>query len=115
MKILITSDVLLLSMSFIRKLLNFIIRLLGGEEKKTTVQQTTPVIDASKCLKEDVIDFLANGHDQEERARIRAYIKKQEAAGIYEYSFSTSRWYFEVKNGQFKSSNDPEKLKINRV
>ena len=101
-------------MSVIRKLLNFLIRLLGGEEKKPTTT-TTPVLDNSKCMKEDVIDFLAHGHDQEERARIRAYIKAQEAAGIYEYSFSTSRWYFEVKNGQFKSSNDPEKLKINRV
>lgn len=106
-------DLLLFVMSFIKALMNFLRKLFGG----STVQSSTQTVklDSSKCMKEDVIDFLANGHDQDERGRIRAYIKEQESKGIYEYSFSTSRWYFEVKNGQFKSSNNPEDMTKNRI
>ena len=87
----------------------FIKAIFGG--KSAAVQS----VDKSKCMSESVIKFLVQGHPDEEQAKIRAYIKKQEAAGIYEYSFSTSRWYFEVKDGQFKSSNNPEDLKKNKI
>lgn len=97
MKILITSDVLLLSMSFIRKLLNFIIRLLGGEEKKTTVQPPVTINEALR-MKEDVIQVLTQGHPYEEQAKIREYIRKQEEQGIYNYTFETSRWKVVVRS-----------------
>ena len=104
-------------MSVLTALRNILLVILELFKGKETVQSSTQTVklDPSKCMKEDVIDFLVQGHDQDERGRIRAYIKEQESKGIYEYSFSTSRWHFEVKNGQFKSGNDPEKMKINRI
>lgn len=108
-----TPENLLLFMSLLRKIMR-LLKIIFTEETAPAVQPTV-TIDPSKCMKEDVIDFLVQGHEQDERGRIRAHIKEQESKGIYEYSFSTSRWYFEVKNGQFKSSNDPEKMKINKI
>lgn len=102
-------------MSVLRHIKLFVLAFLEMFKEKETVQTQTNTYDSSKCMKEDVIDFLVQGHGQDERGRIRAYIKEQESKGIYEYSFSTSRWHFEVENGQFKSSNDPEKMKINKI
>ena len=102
-------------MSVIRKFIMFLCRIFGIELKEENTPTVQQEVKPSLYMSEDVIAFLVQGHPEEEQARIRAYIKAQEAKAIYEYSFSTSRWYFEVKNGQFKSSNDPEKLKINRV
>ena len=96
--------------TIVEAIVAFFKAIFGG---KSAVQSVK--IDKSKCMSESVIKFLVQGHSDEEQAKIRDYIKKQEAAGIYEYSFSTSRWYFEVKNGQFKSSNNPEDLKKNKI
>lgn len=86
-----------------------------GGNKSTAVQQSN-TYDKSKCMPEDVLDYLVNGHEGEERTKIRAYIRGQEAKGIYEYTFSTSRWYYKIKNGQIVgTSNNPEDLKINRI
>lgn len=102
-------------MSVIRKFIMFLCRIFGIELKEENTPTVQQEVKPSLYMSEDVIAFLVQGHPEEEQARIRAYIKAQEAKAIFEYSFSTSRWYFEVKNGQFKSSNDPEKLKINRI
>jgi 4-hydroxyphenylpyruvate dioxygenase-like putative hemolysin len=83
-------------MSVIRKLLNFLIRLLGGEEKKPTTQSV--VVDKAYCMKEDVIQVLVNGHPFDEQAKIREYIRKQEEQGIYNYTFETSRWKVVVRS-----------------
>lgn len=93
----------------------FLCRIFGIELKEENTPTVQQEIKPSLYMNEATIDFLAHGHPEEEQARIRAHIKAQEAKAIFEYSFSTSRWYFEVKNGQFKSSTDPEKLKINRI
>ena len=98
--------------TIVEAIVAFIEAIFGG--KKSTAVQSVK-IDKSKCMSESVIKFLVQGHSDEEQGKIRDYIKKQEAAGIYEYSFSTSRWYFEVKDGQFKSSNNPEDLKKNKI
>lgn len=84
-------------MSVIRKLLNFLIRLLGGEEKKPT---TTPTVTLNPALKmsETVLKNLVVGYDDEEQGKIREYIRAQEAKGIYNYSFETSKWRVVVKS-----------------
>ena len=104
--------------AFIKNLLAFLKDLFG--DKKETVQPSTTtqtiVLDPSKCMPEGVLDRVAGDHEGEERTRIRAHVRGQEARGIYNYEFSTSRWYYKIHEGQVKkSSTDPELMKINRI
>lgn len=59
-----------------------------------------PEIVQPGCMSRAVMSFLVQGHPLEEQKEIEAYVREQEAKGIYEYQFSTSRWAFHIKNGQ---------------
>lgn len=88
-------------MSFIKALMNFLRRIFGRSTVQTTQTTQTIVLDSSKEMSEENIQVLVQGHSIEEQGKIRKYITGQEAKGIYNYVFETSRWKVTVQNGQF--------------
>ena len=83
--------------TIVEALVAFIKAIFGGK-KSTTVQQTI-VLDPSKEMSERTIQVLVQGHPTDEQGKIRKYIAGQEAKGIYNYVFETSRWRVTVKEG----------------
>lgn len=59
-----------------------------------------PEIVKPGCMSRSVMSFLVHGHPADEQKEIEAYVREQEAKGIYDYQFSTSRWAFRIKDGQ---------------
>ena len=91
-------------MSFIRKLLNFLIRLLGGEEKISTEQATTDkpieVIKPSIGYIDDAeFEWHFGDLPADEQYQIKLLIKEKKALGITEYQFTTSKKRIRVVNG----------------
>lgn len=102
MKILITSRNLLLSMSAIKNFIMFLCRLFGIEVGNTTptVQpSTTVILNPALEMSETVLKQIVSEYeDDEEQGKIRKYIRAQEAKGIYNYSFETSKWRVVVQS-----------------
>ena len=77
---------------------NFILALLSMFKDKETVQPSTTTKPATTLnpaleMSETVLKELVSEYeDDEEQGKIRKYIRAQEAKGIYNYSFETSKW-----------------------
>lgn len=72
----------------------------NGQINRCATIYEKPEIVKPGCMSRAVMSFLVQGHPAEEQKEIEKFVREQEAKGIYEYQFSTSRWAFYIKNGQ---------------
>ena len=72
----------------------------NGQINRCATLYEKPEIVKPGCMSRAVMAFLVQGHPAEEQKEIEKFVREQEAKGIYEYQFSTSRWAFHIKNGQ---------------
>lgn len=102
MKILITFDILLLFMSFIKALMNFLKKLFGGSTTQKVEEEPFNYAEARKKLTEGAKNQLLWGHQIEsEKDSILKQVELNEQAGHTRYIIDVNSCYYKISNGTF--------------